>query len=118
MKQAHRGSILHFLSDPDSAEAQCYEYFLDGLMVVEDGVIRSLEDASQGLENLDANIQLIEHKDSLIMPGFVDTHIHFPQTEVIAAYGEQLLQWLNKYTFQQRVSLKTKTMPEPLLSSF
>jgi hypothetical protein len=37
MKQAHRGSILHFLSDPDSADKQCYEYFSDGLMIIEDG---------------------------------------------------------------------------------
>ncbi len=33
------------------------------------------------------------------MPGFIDTHIHFPQTQVIASYGAQLLDWLNKYTF-------------------
>ena len=35
----------------------------------------------------------------VITPGFIDTHIHFPQTEMVAAYGEQLLAWLNSYTF-------------------
>lgn len=118
MKQAHRGSILHFLGDPDGADKTCYEYFSDGLLVVENGIIHSLEDASQGIDNLDATIQLIEHKDSLIMPGFVDTHIHFPQTEVIAAYGEQLLQWLNKYTFPAESKFKDKTYAKNIAEQF
>jgi len=37
--------------------------------------------------------------DTLITAGFIDSHVHFPQTPMIAAYGEQLLDWLNKYTF-------------------
>ena len=37
--------------------------------------------------------------DALIMPGFIDPHIHYPQTQVIASYGAQLLEWLEKYTF-------------------
>jgi guanine deaminase len=40
-----------------------------------------------------------EYPDALIIPGFVDTHIHYPQTEMIASYGEQLLEWLDTYTF-------------------
>ena len=36
---------------------------------------------------------------ALILPGFVDPHIHYPQTQVIASYGAQLLEWLEKYTF-------------------
>lgn len=100
MKLAHRGSILHFLGDPDqSQDKPCYQYFADGLLVIEDGIVQSLGDASQAIAKLDSDVEIIEHKDSLIMPGFVDTHIHYPQTEIIAAYGEQLLQWLEKYTF-------------------
>lgn len=118
MKQAHRGSILHFLSDPDSTKDKCYEYFLDGLMIVEDGVIQSLCDASQGMKNLDSNMQLIEHKDSLIMPGFVDTHIHFPQMEVIAAFGEQLLEWLNKYTFPTERKFEDKIYARAMAEQF
>ena len=86
MKQAHRGSIFHFLSDPDSADKQCYEYFSDGLMIIEDGAVHNLCDASQGIKKLNSDVPVIEHPDSLIMPGFVDSHIHFPQTEVIAAW--------------------------------
>lgn len=118
MKQAHRGSILHFLGDPDSADKQCYEYFSDGLMIIENGHIHSLCDAAQGIKNLEPDVPVIEHLDSLIMPGFVDCHIHFPQTEVIAAYGEQLLQWLNKYTFPAEGKFKDKTYAKTMAEQF
>ena len=48
---------------------------------------------------LPAGTPVDHHPDGLIVPGFIDTHIHFPQTQVIASYGAQLLEWLNKYTF-------------------
>ena len=35
----------------------------------------------------------------LIVPGFIDTHVHYPQLEVLAGCGVQLLDWLNQYTF-------------------
>jgi len=118
MKQAHRGSILHFLGDPDSADNQCYEYFSDGLMIIEDGLVRGLYDAAQGIKTLESDVPVIEHLDSLIMPGFVDCHIHFPQTEVIAAYGEQLLEWLNKYTFPAEGKFKDKTHAKTMAEQF
>lgn len=118
MKQAHRGSILHFLSDPDKSDEQCYEYFSDGLMIIEDGVIHSLCDAAEGVKSLEPGVPVIEHPDSLIMPGFVDTHIHFPQTEVIAAYGKQLLQWLEKYTFPAESKFKDKTYAKTMAEQF
>ena len=118
MKQVHRGSIIHFLGDPNSADNQCYEYFSDGLMIIEDGLVRGLYDAAQGIKNLEPDVPVIEHLDSLIMPGFVDCHIHFPQTEVIAAYGEQLLQWLNKYTFPSEGKFKDKTHAKTMAEQF
>jgi guanine deaminase len=44
-------------------------------------------------------VELSEYRDALITPGFIDSHIHYPQTGMIASYGEQLLDWLNTYTF-------------------
>jgi guanine deaminase len=40
-----------------------------------------------------------DHRGQLLMPGFVDTHVHMPQLEVIASYGTELLHWLETYTF-------------------
>ena len=40
-----------------------------------------------------------DHRGQLLMPGFIDTHVHMPQLEVIASYGTELLHWLETYTF-------------------
>ena len=119
MKKAHRGQILHFLCDPDkTTDGRCYEYFSDGLLIVEDGIVKTLGDASHILPNLSSEFEVIMHKNSLIMPGFVDTHIHYPQMEVIAAYGEQLLEWLNKYTFPTERKFKDKVYARTIAEKF
>ena len=41
----------------------------------------------------------IDHAGRLVLPGFIDTHVHMPQLEVIASHGAELLDWLNTYTF-------------------
>lgn len=95
-----RASILHFIDDPDLVpEQEAYQYFEDGMLVVDDGKVVAAGAAEDLAAYLDRSTTIIEYDNALIMPGFVDTHIHYPQTEIIAAYGEQLLEWLNTYTF-------------------
>lgn len=97
--QAFRAQILHFTAAPDIRTGAGVEYFEDGVLLVERGHVKALgraEDlARQGLD-----LQSCRHyPDYLLMPGLIDTHVHYPQTRVIASYGEQLLDWLNDYTF-------------------
>ena len=100
MLSAHRSSLLHFLADPATVPLdQAYQYIEDGLLIIEDGLVKTVGEAEQLLPTLPAHCSLTTHNNSLLMPGFIDTHIHYPQTEMIAAYGEQLLEWLEKYTF-------------------
>ena len=96
---AYRARILHFADDPSRAGADAWTFFEDGVLVVEDGHVVNVGDADTLLTQLPARIPLQHFPHHLIIPGFVDTHIHYPQTEMIAAYGEQLLSWLNTYTF-------------------
>ncbi len=97
---AHRGACLHFLSDPgEQDDANAYEYFDDGLLLIEDGRVRSVGPASALLPQLPDSATLTMHDNALLMPGFIDTHIHCPQTDMIASGGRQLLDWLNDYTF-------------------
>lgn len=98
--KAFRGEILHFIADPSMLELeQSYQYFEDGILLVKEGVIEELGEAEDLLKKLPKDIPITHYKSSLIMPGFIDTHVHYPQTEMIASYGEQLLQWLENYTF-------------------
>ncbi|MFC6670969.1 guanine deaminase [Marinobacterium aestuariivivens] len=99
-RKAYRASIIHSIGDPAEVGVEAsYEYFEDGLLVVTDGRVESVGDAGVLLANLPAGTEVTEYPDALLMPGFVDTHIHYPQTGMIASYGEQLLDWLNNYTF-------------------
>jgi len=96
---AIRSSFLHFLNDPSKVDesAQAYQYIEDGLMVLENGKIQSLQVFNEQAASIYSHVE--DKRGQLIMPGFIDTHIHYPQTEMIASYGEQLLEWLETYTF-------------------
>jgi guanine deaminase len=96
---AIRGSFVDFVDDPFYAsEAASVRYIPDGLMILENGSIKALDDYSQLIAEY-PNLSITTYVNKLIMPGFIDAHIHLPQTEMIGAYGEQLLEWLDKYVF-------------------
>jgi guanine deaminase len=75
------------------------EYFDDGLLVIEDGHVVGLGDATAMLPELAADVALTDQRGKLIVPGFIDCHVHYSQIDIIASYGEQLLDWLNRYAF-------------------
>ena len=94
-----RASFLDTIADPFYApEADCIRYFPDGLLIVESGKVKELG-SYKDLQTKYADIPIADYREHLIVSGFIDTHIHFPQTEMIASYGEQLLEWLSTYTF-------------------
>ncbi|WP_407315971.1 guanine deaminase [Pseudomonas sp. nanlin1] len=98
--KAYRAALLHSLGDPAEVGIDAsYEYFADGLLVVENGLISAIGPAPELLAQLPSDVMVEHFPHGLITPGFVDTHIHFPQTGMVGAYGEQLLDWLNNYTF-------------------
>jgi guanine deaminase len=97
---AHRGALLNFHADPGNDESpDSYDYFEDGMLVVADGRVVEAGPAAQVQSKLGSDIPTVRHERSLILPGFIDTHIHYPQTDVIGSGGRQLLDWLNDYTF-------------------
>ncbi|MBE9098872.1 guanine deaminase [Vacuolonema iberomarrocanum] len=96
---AIRGAFLDLVNDPFHApETECVRYLPDGLLVVEDGIIRAFG-AYQALQETYGQWPTVEYGDRLILPGLIDCHIHYPQTPVIASYGAQLMEWLDTYTF-------------------
>jgi len=98
--RAIRGRLLTFLRPPSGAgDAQSYRYIEDGLILVKDGRIELVGPTDELAARLPAMVPVEHHADALILPGFIDPHIHYPQTQVIASYGAQLLEWLEKYTF-------------------
>jgi len=97
-RRAFRGEILHLVDDPATADTKAHEHWSDGLLVVADGRVERCGDASALLSDTGA-LDIVDCRGKLIVPGFIDAHVHYPQTDVIAAYGEKLLEWLTRYTF-------------------
>ena len=95
---AIRASFLHFKSDPDFS-GDAFEYLEDGLLILKGGRVRQLVNAPDWIDHLPDGSALYDYSGCLVMPGFIDTHTHYPQTELIASYGLQLLDWLKQYTF-------------------
>jgi guanine deaminase len=96
-----RGPALTFTDNPFRVGVeQAMRYESDAIVAMADGKITHFGPASEVRAQLPpGTIVKNNNKDTLMLAGFIDSHVHFPQTPMIAAYGEQLLDWLNKYTF-------------------
>ncbi|EGF31472.1 Guanine deaminase [Oxalobacteraceae bacterium IMCC9480] len=95
---AYRASILHFTADPAFGD-NAHAFHEDGLLIVEGEHIRAAGDYATLKATLPADAVVTDYRGKLIVPGFIDTHIHYPQTDMIASPAPGLLPWLETYTF-------------------
>ena len=116
--KAYRAAILHSLADPAVVGIeQSYQYFEDGILLIENGKVAQIGAAAELLSKL-TGIEVQHYRDALITPGFIDTHIHYPQTGMIASYGEQLLDWLETYTFPTEKQFEDKAHASDVAAIF
>lgn len=97
-----RGAILHFPdATPEGSRVARHhaEFLPDGVLRIEDGLITGLAPAAAAAERGWQLDDAVDHRGRLIVPGFIDAHVHFPQLEVMGAWGEQLIGWLERHTF-------------------
>ena len=101
-KLALRGDLLDFTATPEWAvvDSSAVRFRPDHWLLVENGRIVG---AQPGSEVPDASWEQHDHRGKLLLPGFIDTHVHGPQIEVIASYGTELIDWLNTYTFPAEI---------------
>jgi len=97
-----RGRLLSFKRAPQSlSDQESYSYETDGGLLIEGGKIIAAGSYADVKAKAPDDAEEIDHRPHLIMPGFIDTHLHFPQMQVIASYAANLLEWLNTYTFPE-----------------
>ncbi|MCJ9669437.1 amidohydrolase family protein [Neorhizobium sp. SHOUNA12A] len=82
-------------------DAESYLYECDGALLVADGKIKAISAYTVVKAPAPEGLEEIEHRPHLILPGFIDLHMHFPQMQGIASYAANLLEWLNTYTFPE-----------------
>ncbi len=116
--KAIRGAFLDFLADPFyKSQDEAVRFLPDGLLVIDGERIKdfgAFADIADGY----AGVETTHYTNRLILPGFIDTHIHYPQTEMIAAFGEQLLEWLEKYTFPTEMKFRDKAYARKVADRF
>ena len=95
------GQTLTFSGDPLTQDwASVTHHNSTGGVLIRDGIIADVGDAAT-LRTAHPQAQVTDYGDALIQPGFVDAHMHYPQTAMIASWGKQLIDWLNTYTFPE-----------------
>ena len=97
MQHLIRGRVLDFHADPAETQDN-HRFWENGAIVVQDGKIVAVGDHADLAR---PDLPETDHRPHLIMAGFIDPHLHFPQVQVIASWGAQLLDWLNTYTFPE-----------------
>lgn len=116
---AVRGTLVHFTDDPFLvAKDDAFHCEEDGLLVAVDGIVRAVGPYSQVKDQVPEGTTIEDHTGCLISPGFIDTHIHYVQTGMMGAYGEQLIDWLNNYTFIEEQKLKDRSVAQQMAKVF
>ena len=98
-----KGRVLSFSENPFNHHFNFNSLSLDNKHIyVNNGLIEGIGD-TPNLNPAYDNAERIDHGDHVIMAGFVDAHVHYPQTAIIASWGKRLIDWLNTYTFPEEM---------------
>ncbi|MBB4212136.1 guanine deaminase [Rhodothalassium salexigens DSM 2132] len=98
-RTAFRAALCTPIDDPATAGRDAIVYHPDGLLLVEDGHIAACGAFRDLAPSLADPVSMQHYPGALIVPGFVDAHVHFPQVDIMASHGAGLLDWLDRYTF-------------------
>ncbi|UWR75042.1 guanine deaminase [Phaeobacter inhibens] len=97
-----RGQVLSFAGTPFEGDSPESAAKLHEAVTIGGGKVLELG-TWDGLRKAHPMAELVDHGDRLILAGFVDAHVHFPQTAIIASWGKRLIDWLNSYTFPEEM---------------
>jgi len=100
------GQVLSFDGDPFVLGPEAAR--VNEAVLVESGRIRAVGNAKT-LRAAHAQARVTDYGNALISAGFVDAHVHYPQTAIIASWGKRLIDWLNQYTFPEEMRFADPT---------
>jgi guanine deaminase len=115
-----RAGILDFVDDPwknPGHSDQAARFYPDGLLVISDGKVKECGPYS-AISGKYPGLQTTTYTNRLILPGFVDGHIHVGQTRVLGAYGEQLLPWLLEWIFPEEIKFKNSDYAREAINNY
>lgn len=114
----YRARLLDFTDEPMEGEgSSAVRYVEVGGLAVADGMIIARGDFAE-VRKAHPDAEIVDHRPHLITPGFIDTHLHFPQMQVVGSYAGALLEWLNKYTFVEEQKFRDVSHAERIARCF
>ena len=114
-----RGRLLTFLRRPENLDdTDAFSYEADGGLMIRDGRIVRRGPFAQVRAQAGGDVEVVDHRPHLVLPGFIDAHAHFPQMHVIASFGTELLEWLNRYTFPEEMKFSDPAHCERIAVAF
>lgn len=118
-KKVLRGTLLDCTGDPWQVgeDRSILRYLDDGALVLEDGKITDFGPAGSVLEKY-PEAELEDYRGYLLVPGFIDVHLHYAQTRIIGSFGRQLLEWLQAYTFPEELKFRSKDYADEVAAMF
>lgn len=114
--QIYRGEIFYFIASP-LERPESYVYYPEGALVVVEGKVLEAAPWHEIAERYPA-AEVTDYSGRILMPGLIDSHVHFPQTEIIGMYGRQLLDWLNEYVFPTEETFSSPEVAERVARLF
>ena len=102
MKDLVLGQVLCFAGDPFAEGVEAARHISHGAVLIEGGKILAVGEAVD-LRAAHPQARVTDYGRALISAGFVDAHVHYPQTAIIASWGKRLIDWLNSYTFPEEM---------------
>ncbi len=111
------GQVIRFCDMPMTDSASGMEHLTHGAVVVKDGKIAAVGPAEDVKRDWPQAV-IHDYGSKLISAGFVDAHVHFPQTAIIASWGKRLIDWLNSYTFPEETRLADPAYAEAIAETY
>lgn len=111
-----RGLVVHTPVNPFK-ESEALEAFSDGGVALQDGKIAALGNYVQ-VANRFSEAETQDCRGGILLPGLIDTHVHYPQTRVIGAMGYTLLDWLEQRTLPLEAQLSDNKFARELAKEF
>ncbi len=110
------GQVIHFAGDPFQ-QPDAARHIAHGAVLVDQGRIAAVGTASD-LRARHPQARVHDYGRALISAGFVDAHVHYPQTAIIASWGKQLIDWLNTYTFPEEMRFADRAYADAIANRY
>lgn len=111
------GQVLRFVADPFVEGIGAARHEPEGGVLVEAGVIRAVGRAAD-LRAAHPQARVTDYGRALVSAGFVDAHVHYPQTAIIASWGKRLIDWLQSYTFPEEMRFADRAYADAVANRY